>query len=184
MDGKSLMGCRKWSMGRSWAAPAPRSPLGTRVPQRGDLLLEIGGDEKSRYTEAEAQIGHFVQVARDPGSPARPHRWGSQRIRTAGWCPPPAGPARQVIVADGAPLARLAHSRDDLGPAERFRGSAALHDVQARRLDGGEPTPTGRALATSTDRRSVIGRPNPRRESRVHGRTDSASSEPPSGFDP
>src|SRR5699024_8316665 len=69
------------------------------------------------------------------------------------------GEQREVVLADRAPLARLAHAVDDLLAAERLGGPGPLDDREARRLDRGETTVALGALAATTDRRPVVGGP-------------------------
>ena len=134
---------------RSWAAPGG-SPLGTGVPQRKrSPLLEVGERREVLVHRGEAQIGHFVQVARtqdrQPDSPLGISGSGRRMVSSTRW----ASTARSSSLT-GRPWHAL---RTPAMTLVRLNGSetppGALHDVQARRLDGGEPTPTGRALATS-----------------------------------
>ncbi|EYT62282.1 hypothetical protein H489_0114085 [Curtobacterium flaccumfaciens UCD-AKU] len=65
----------------------------------------------------------------------------------------------QVAVGDRAPLARLAHTGDDLVAAERLGDAVALHDVERCGLGGREPSTAVGALSTAADGGSVVARP-------------------------
>src|SRR4051794_24027409 len=68
------------------------------------------------------------------------------------------GEEGQVVLADRAPLACLAHAGEDLGPAERLGRPRPLDHVEARGLDRGEAAVALRALATAAYGGAVIGR--------------------------
>src|SRR6476661_4210350 len=68
------------------------------------------------------------------------------------------GEKGQVVLADRAPLACLAHAREDLGPAERLRGTRALDHVETRGLERGEAAVALRTLSTPADAGPVVGR--------------------------
>jgi hypothetical protein len=66
---------------------------------------------------------------------------------------------REVVLGDGAPLAGLANSDEDLLAAERLSDARALDDAQAGGLDGGEAATALRALAPPADRGAVVSGP-------------------------
>ncbi|MBG9885537.1 hypothetical protein ABE10_02825, partial [Bacillus toyonensis] len=66
------------------------------------------------------------------------------------------GEDRQISLGDRTPLAGLAHTGDDLLPAERLHHARPLDDVQARGLRGGEAPAALGALATPPDGESVV----------------------------
>src|SRR6478735_2531614 len=67
------------------------------------------------------------------------------------------GEKGQVVLADGPSLACLAHTREDLGPAERLGGTRPLDHVEARGLERREAAVALGALASTPDAGAVVG---------------------------
>ena len=67
------------------------------------------------------------------------------------------GEHRQVVLAHGTALARLAHTVDNVLTVERLRDTGALDHRDRRGFQRGEAAPALRALAAAADRRTVVG---------------------------
>ena len=65
----------------------------------------------------------------------------------------------QVILGDRTALAGLAYADEDLLAAERLGDAGPLDDAEARGFDGGEATPTFRALPATPNGSAVVGGP-------------------------
>src|SRR6478672_3769076 len=165
-----------WSTDSGAGAPVVRGgwlPLGVEpggsaglLPQRGALgsqerdgsfevlealprLVDAGEPEVRDLVELSKRFedGHADLVRLDLGVPLRPDRLLDLL-----------GEKGQVVLADRAPLACLAHTGEDLGPAERLRGTRPLDHVEARGLERGEAAVALRTLATSANAGAVVGR--------------------------
>ena len=123
----------------------------------------------------ETQVGDFVEL---------PQR--SQDRQSISWAGTSAQPEsrrgvldllsenRQLVVGDRASLTCFANSTDDLVPAERLDHPGALHDIQRRHLDRGEPSLAVRALSATSHRSPIVGQTAVYDPSRRRGRTGNA----------